>query len=180
MNPAEAFLNYTEQLFDKEAEIVKGTSAVDGLIEPAVFCFKDVPKSGSYTFVSYGLSIAELPEWKLGRRPELLLTIDSPHKEWGIVLADLISQTRGRVPFSYGHRIDLGQKVEGSNVTQFTVFAPLHLKQEDFLDIDVGQEYKICLNAVYPLTIGESQVIDMIGFENFWKDPNFNLETILK
>jgi hypothetical protein len=180
MNPAEQFLIYTENLFGKEPEIFKGSNPKDGGVSPAVFCFRDIPELGKSTLVSYGLSLADHPEWKLNRKPELLLVVDELDTEWAVLLADLITDSRGEIPYLYGHRIEIPWKVGNSNVNRFVVFAPLHVPQAHYLDIDVNQSYRICLNALYPLTPGESQVMDMIGFENFWKDPNFNLETVKK
>lgn len=180
MNTAERFLVYIETLFGKEAEIVKGSDPNDGMPPPAVFCFRDVPEKGKFTMVSYGLSLADHADWKLNRKPELILSIDDLNKEWAVLLADMISAARGKIPFLYGHRIEIPWKIEGSNVNRFVVFAPITLTQEQFMDIDINQPYRICLNGIYPLTPGESQVIDMIGFENFWKDPNFDLGTVKK
>jgi hypothetical protein len=180
MKPATLFLNYLESLFKQEAIIFRGASSEDGLIEPAALVFENVPEIGFMTVVTYGLSFTNHEDWKLNRRPELVLTIDSLDKDYAIALADLVSSSRGKIPYLYGERINTGKIFKNSNVSGFVVFAPLFVPKEAYLDIDLGFDYNVCLNGIYPITNGENEIIDMIGFENFWKDGNFNLKTFHK
>ena len=178
--PATLFLNQLETLLGKDPEFYKGVPARDGMKEPAILVFKDVPEKDSMTCVTYGLSMGRHEKWTQGRRPELILTVDTHDVEWAIELVNLVSTARGDFPFSYGQRIKLSRKMDNSNVSSFVIFAPVFLSREQFMDIDVGLDFKICLTGMYPITNGESEVIDMIGFENFWKDETFNLSTVRK
>ena len=109
MKPATLFLNYLESLFKQEAIIFRGASSEDGLIEPAALVFENVPEIGFMTVVTYGLSFTNHEDWKLNRRPELVLTIDSLDKDYAIALADLVSSSRGKIPYLYGERINTGK-----------------------------------------------------------------------
>ena len=180
MKPATLFLQYLESLFQKEAEIIKSDLEGDGIIAPSILIFNNVPKEGHMTAITYGLSLANHDAWMLNRKPELVLTIDTLDKDYALAIANLVATSRGLVPYLYGSQINTGKIFKNSNVSGFVIFAPKTISREFFLDIDVGLDYKICLNGIYPITDGESEIIKMIGFENFWKDDNFNLTTFRK
>lgn len=178
--PASSFLAKMESLFKTTASIYKGSPSTDGIIEPSILVFNDVPEKGYMTCVTYGLSFGKHENWKTNRRPELLFSIRSNDVNWALLIADLASELRGKFPFSYGQRINLNKKIEGTNISFFLIFAPEIISSDQFLDIDVGLDYKICLTGIYPLTKGENDIIDLIGLEEFWKSDQFDLANVNK
>src|SRR5262245_42206572 len=67
--------------------------------------YRDLPETGLLTSLTYGLSLADHPEWKRGR-PELCISIRSDDETWGLAIAHLASALAGECPFRYGDTID--------------------------------------------------------------------------
>lgn len=174
-NPAEIFLNRVERYFGAEPQFYKGIPAKDNLIPPAVMVFKNFPEYGFTTCVTYGLSFSDHPDWKMKRRPELVMTVNSRNIIWATTLADLVSEMRGQFPFSYGQTIMCPEKItEKSAMDGFLIFAPPFLTKDQYLDIDIGVDYKICLTGAYPVTRNEVELLNRDGLEKFWKKDGFD------
>jgi hypothetical protein len=172
---AEIFLSRMETLFGFEPEFYKGETANDGLPTPSVMVFKNVPDPGYMTCVTYGLSLCGHPKWTQQRRPELIMTVNSRNIVWAITLADMITEMRGKFPFSYGQTITYPDKItEQSQLNSFLLFAPAILDTGDYMDIDVGEPYKICLTGIYPVSKQEIQFINDNGLEKFWKQEDLD------
>ena len=174
--PAAIFLEKMEGYFGAEPQFYKGVPAKDGLMPPAVLVFKNFPEYGFTTCVTYGLSFSDHPAWKMKRRPELVMTVNSRNVAWATALADMVSEMRGQFPFSYGQTIICpGKMVEASAMDGFLVFAPPFLTREQYLDIDIGVEgYKICLTGIYPVTQNEIALLNKVVLERFWKREGFD------
>lgn len=181
MGAAEKFLDAMESLFDKEALIFKGQSAQDGLIEPAVLVWKDVPERGFMTCVTYGLSLGNHPKWQHHRKPELIMTLHSDDEAWAIELADMVARGRGEIPFSYGQMIHFNRPiVQNSVLSGMLIFAPYQLEQEDYLDIPVGNDYTICLSGAYPVAQSEMDLASARGVKALWTHPAFDFENVFR
>lgn len=178
--PAAAFLTKMESIFKAKASIYRAAPSNGDILEPAVLVFNDVPEKGYLTCVTYGLSFVNHEKWNKNKRPELLLSIKSNDVKWALLIADLALELRGEFPFSYGQRINLNKKIEGTNISYFLIFAPKIIESNQFLNIDIGLDYQICLTGIYPLTKGENDIIDLIGLEEFWKSDQFDLSNINK
>lgn len=174
MNPAEKFLDYIENLFEKEALIYKGIPAEDNLPDTVSLVFKDLPEISVLTCITYGLSLVKHEKWA-NNRPELMLSVKSANIEWALQIASLATKLRGKFPFSYGQTIDVGFPLveEETEMSAFLIFAPMYLSKKDYTDIDVGLDYKIALNGIYPIYKEEIAVIKSIGMEKFWKNEKF-------
>jgi hypothetical protein len=145
-----------------------------------VISYEDVPEPGFLTAITYGLSLADHDEWRLGR-PELCISVRSRDPAWGLAVGTLASSLRGRCPFRYGDTIGFGQPVTAeSAMTSFVVFAPAILDREAYANIDVsdpGREHRDLINiaGMYPIHECERAYIGDKGLEAFWKldwDPN--------
>lgn len=178
--PALSFLTKMESIFQAKASIYKGAQSNDDIIEPSILVFNNVPEKGHMTCVTYGLSFVKHEKWKTNKRPELLLSIKSNDVNWALLIADLASELRGKFPFSYGQRINLNKKIEGTNISFFLIFAPQIIDSNQFLNIDIGLDYEICLTGIYPLTKGENDIIDLIGLKEFWESDQFDLTNVNK
>ncbi|CAL9327449.1 suppressor of fused domain protein [Streptomyces sp. enrichment culture] len=127
---------------------------------------------GLLTALTYGLSLAEHPDWRDGS-PELCLSVNSTNVIWAHAVGFLAEQLRGTCPFSYGSTIDFGERiVPESEMTAFCVFAPLVLDRDDYLGIDVGipgheGHDVINIQGMYPIHEVERQFINEYGLEAF-------------
>ncbi|MFE1774228.1 suppressor of fused domain protein [Streptomyces sp. NPDC059008] len=126
------------------------------------------------TALTYGLSLAEHPEWRDGT-PELCLSVRSTETAWAHAAGFLAEGLRGSCPFSYGNIIDFGEPVAAeSDMTAFCVFAPSVLDREDYVGIDVGPRGHeghdtINIQGLYPIHEAERQFVTEHGLEAFWR-----------
>ena len=139
MTSAERFLAHLDGLSGgAESRFLPVTSTKPGLPRVMVMQYQGLPESGMSTSVTYGLSLADHPEWQAGR-PELTITVASEDDSWGLAVGFLAEQLRGNCPFCYGDTINFGEQiVPESQMTAFVVFAPATLAAEDYAGIDVG------------------------------------------
>jgi len=61
-----------------------------------------------------------------------------------------------------------------SEMDAFFIFAPSILDQEDYLNIDIGTDYKISIAGLYPMYSDELEVYEKIGLEEFWHHPDYD------
>jgi hypothetical protein len=136
-----------------------------------VIAYENLPE-GLNTALTYGLSLADHPDWRHGR-PELCISVRSDDERWARVVGHLAERLRGSCPFSYGNTIRFGQPVTPqSPLTAFVVFAPAVLDRGD-CHIDVsppghkGHDI-IHITGIYPIHEAERQYITDHGLEAFW------------
>jgi hypothetical protein len=151
-----------------EPRFTRVASTRPGLHGVTVMSYEGVPQPGMLTAITYGVSLAEHPEWTHGK-PELLLSVSSLDPAWGYVLGHVAETLRGACPFSYGDTINFGEPVTpGSGLNAFVVFAPAVLGREDYTEIDVGDELPLSIQGVYPIHQSERAFIHEHGLEAFW------------
>lgn len=127
--------------------------------------FPGVPE-GLTTSFTYGLSVADRPEWVRGR-PELVISTAGDDLSWGIAVAMIVERMRGVGPFSYGDVLDLGAPmVESSEMTALLINRPLVLGPAQALNIDVGDALPIHIAGAIPLHASEAQHIREHGVES--------------
>jgi hypothetical protein len=149
-------------------------STHDGLPPVHVIVYRDVPEPGTLTAITYGVSLADHAEWRLGK-PELCLAIDSDDEAWALAAGHLAEQLRGTAPFRYGDTINFHDRPSPeTDMTAFVVFTPAVLERDAFLDIDVGDTLPIHISGLYPIHDDERRYIHEHGLEAFWqleRDP---------
>ena len=151
-----------------EPRFTRIASTKPGLHGVTVISYDGVPEPGMLTAITYGLSLAEHPEWRLGK-PELAISVGSLDPAWGFELGHLAEELRGECPFSYGDTINVGEPVvPESSLDAFVVFAPAVLGREDYLGIDVGDELPVNIQGVYPIHQSEVAFIHEHGLGPFW------------
>jgi hypothetical protein len=176
--PVEKFMAHLDRIFQTEPEYYKEESETDGIAGVTSIVYKDIPKKGMITGITYGLSLGNHPDWKLGR-PELIITVDSKDASWAQVAGYLANSLRGNCPFSYSNTINFREKIsDESEMDAFLVFAPSILDKKDFANIDIGLNYKINIAGLYPIYASEMEYIDKNGLEKFWKHPNFDMYNV--
>ena len=168
------FLAHLDQVFGQEPEFFPFDSPDPELPEVVALVYREVPEPGHITGITYGLSEAEHPAWRLGR-PELILSVESENPAWPLAAAEIAARLRGDCPFSYGDVINFGEAVaEGSAMSSFFVFAPAILEPESFRAIDVGGAQPLNLAGLYPIHHSEGAVIAKVGLEAFWHHEGFD------
>ena len=176
--PVEKFITHLDRIFPTEPEYFKEESETDGIAGVTSIVYKDIPEKGMITGITYGLSLGNHPDWKLGR-PELIITVDSNDASWAQVAGYLANSLRGNCPFSYSNTINFREKIsDKSEMDAFLVFAPSILDKKDFANIDIGLNYKINIAGLYPIYASEMEYIDKNGLEKFWKHPNFDMYNV--
>jgi hypothetical protein len=136
-----------------------------------VMIYKNLPADLT-TGLTYGLSLATHPEWKLGS-PELCISVRSTDPSWVMAVGCMAEQLRGDCPFCYGDTINFGEPIaERSEMTAFVVFAPSVLDKEGRrVDVSApGHEGHDIINiaGMYPIHEVERQYIQANGLEAFW------------
>ena len=151
-----------------EPRFTRVASTRPGLHGVTVMSYEGVPQPGMLTAITYGVSLAEHPEWRLGK-PELALSVNSLDPAWAYVLGNVAETLRGNCPFAYGYTITFGEPVDpGSGLDAFVVFAPAVLGRDDSVGIDVGDALPVSIQGVYPIHQSERAFIRDHGLEAFW------------
>lgn len=174
MTPVEKYLNHLDKVFQQEPLFYKNDSLIESIPGVTTIVYKDTPENGFITALTYGLSLVEHPEWKYGR-PELCISIESQNLDWAEVVGYIANNLRGDCPFCYGDTINFGEPISNdSAMDAFFIFAPSTIDKQDYLDIDIGADYKINIAGLYPMYSEERKVFHEIGLEKFWNHPNFD------
>jgi hypothetical protein len=131
--------------------------------------YEDLPEEEFLTAATYGLSLADHPEWRRGQ-PELCISVRSRDERWAWAAACVADRLRGLSSFAYGKTISFGEEISPeSTMTAFAVFAPMVLDRADSLNIDVGDGLPINLQGLYPIHEADRQWIQVHGLEAFWR-----------
>lgn len=172
----ELYLEHLDRIFQQESLFFRNESTIEGVAGVTAIVYKDIPEPGYVTGFTYGLSLVKHPAWKFGR-PELCITVQSDQIDWGQVPAFLSNSLRGTAcSFTYGEILNLGEKVhEESEMKSFLIFAPCILDKSDYLNIDIGLDYKININGLYPIYEAEKESIQGLGLKDFLQHPNFDM-----
>lgn len=179
LTPIEKYLAHLEAIFQTEPLFYKEESLIEGLPGVTIIVYKDMPEPGYITGITYGLSSVTHPDWKFGR-PELSITVASSSLDWPAAMGYLANNLRGEFNFSYGQAVNFGQISEDSEMDAFFIFAPAILKKEDYLNIDIGLDYKINIAGLYPLYSDELEIYHQLGLEKFWHHPDFDVYSVTR
>jgi hypothetical protein len=149
-------------------------STHEGLGPVHVMLYRGTPEPGMLTAITYGVSLADHPEWRLGK-PELCLSVTSDDTRWALAVGHLAEQLRGTAPFCYADTINFHDRPAADTaMTAFVVFAPAVLERDAFTGIDVGDELPVSISGLYPIHDDERRYIHEHGLEAFWqleRDP---------
>lgn len=174
MTPFEKYLEHLDNIFQQEPEFYNNESLIEGIRGVTSIVYRNIPEKGYITAITYGLSLVENNEWRLGR-PELCISVESENIDWGIVVGFIANQLRGKSAFCYGETINFREQIsEDSQMDAFLIFAPSTLEKEDYLDINIGTDYKINIAGLYPIHSEEIDVYNQIGLKEFWFHPDFD------
>jgi hypothetical protein len=155
-----------------EPRFLPVASTQENLKGVTIIAYRNLPDDLA-TALTYGLSLAEHPDWKFGS-PELCVSVRSEDDRWAWAVGHLAESLRGSCPFSYGNTINFGERISPeSDMTAFVVFAPAVADSAD-CHIDVsspGHEGHdiIHLAGMYPIYEAERQYIREYGLQSFWE-----------
>jgi hypothetical protein len=136
-----------------------------------VFFFEHLPEVGCLTAVTCGLSHASHASWKLAK-PELMVSLQSSNKNWGLGIAYFASAFFNEKSFRYGDVFKIDDPISPeSSMNGFLVFAPPFSTQADFT-FDLSDR-KIALVGMYPVYEREIAYYDQVGLEKFWHTDGF-------
>src|SRR5262249_45117032 len=157
-------IEHLQSVFGKE-DAIHQADAADGGPPVAVFVYKNIPKSGMITGVTYGLSACELPEWKLAR-PEMIVAVQSLDAAWPYAAATFAALFRGKKRFRYGDVFTTdGPLAPDTKMDGFLVFAQSILSNEH-VSVQLN-DYKVHFLQFYPIHRRELAVYEKIGLEAF-------------
>lgn len=154
-----------------ELRFLPVASTKEGLKGVTLIAYQQLPDDLA-TALTYGVSLAEHPDWKLGS-PELCISVRSEDDRWAWAVGHLGESLRGSCPFSYGNIIDFGERISTeSDMTVFVVGPPSVIEAAD-CRIDVGgpghEGHDIVhLVGMYPIHEAEGQYIRDHGLQSFW------------
>ncbi len=172
--PAERYLAHLYEIFQVEPEFFQMEQLDPALPAVTALIYKDVPEPGFMTGITYGLSLVDHPDWKLSR-PELCITVESGETAWANVAAFVANGLRGNCPFTYGSTINFHEPIhEQSAMSAFFVFAPSILERKDYAEIEIGTDYKVSINGLYPIHESEIDMIASMGLKDFWHHDDFD------
>jgi hypothetical protein len=175
LTPVEKYLVHLDKIFDREPEFFKHDSLIEGVNNLTSIVYRDYPTIGYITAVTYGLSLVDHPDYVEGTRPELCICVESEEVNWGIVIGHIANHLRGKSPFTFGFTIDFKDQIaKDSEMDAFLIFAPTIFEKEEWMGIDVGEDYKINLTGMFPIYASELESYHMMGIEDFWTHPNFH------
>jgi hypothetical protein len=165
----ERFLAHLDRLSGGvEPRFIPVESTHPGLPGVTVIVYDDLPEPGMITGITYGLSLASHPEWRLGK-PELCISVRSSDLSWPLAVGHIAEIQRGTNPFHYGDTINSGEQITAeSAMTAFVIFAPAVLGRADYTDIDVGEALPINIIGLYPIHDAERRYIHQYGLKRFW------------
>jgi len=172
---AEIYIDSLTGLFG-EPHAIHVADAEGGGSQVSVLFWHDLPEEGFMTAVTYGLSERNHPDWKNGKC-ELILTLNTKDKDWGIAMAVFANSFGGKKSFTYSSvfTTDIPLSKE-SEMCGFFVFAPAILEPKNAVLQMPG--YKIFLKGMYPIYECEVTVLNEIGLENFWHHDNFDMYNV--
>ncbi|MGW0434601.1 suppressor of fused domain protein [Micromonospora sp. NPDC003197] len=154
-----------------EPRFLTVASTKDDLKAVTVIAYQQLPDDLA-TALTYGVSLAEHPDWKLGS-PELCISVRSDDDRWVWAFGNLAESLRGSCPFSCGNTISFGERISTeSDMTSFVVGPPSVIAAAD-RRVDVGGPGHeghdiIQLVGIYPIYEAERQYIRDYGIESFW------------
>jgi hypothetical protein len=122
---AGTLLEHVERVLDQEASRFHRLPTTRPDLGPIDVCFfEHCPTEGSLTATTFGLSLSNHSDWRLGR-PELFISVDSTDPAWAMAIADIAEVNREVFAFTYGSVINLNQRISrDSGMSAFVIFAP--------------------------------------------------------
>ncbi len=138
-----------------------------------IFYFEDFPTVGLLTAVTCGLSNASHPDWG-ANKPELIVTLDTTDRSWGLAAGYFASSFFNEKSFSYGDVFNLDDPISNeSEMNALLAYAPSFLDRDQM--IFEFSDRTVNLVGMYPLFNEEIDIYEKIGLEALWKTKGFHI-----
>ena len=171
--PVIKYLDHLHRIFHNQPSFYKEQTLQTGVPGITIMIYENIPFAGYITGITYGLSLVKHPNWKLGRT-ELCITVESSCLKWALAAGHIANKLRGSFDFDYGKTIAFGGPIcSDSDMDAFYIFAPGILDIDEYLDIEIGANYKINIAGLYPMYSDELRIYNKIGLEKFWYRASF-------
>lgn len=144
-------------------EIRYGESMSKMLPAVRIFAYRDYPRDGWQTCVTYGLSLANHKEWT-DAKPELTLCVNSNDPRWIGVTGFIADVSRGKMPCSDGQVLTFNYPL--SEETQMQGLLVGGSAQFSINPIPLPDR-KVLIRNLYPIYMGESDLIEDKGWKIF-------------
>lgn len=169
---ASAFLDHFTHLMGEPESIQPMDTKTPN--EPPIHAFfwPDFPEPKLTTAITYGLSLGKHKDWKFGR-PELMVTVESDSRDWGLAAAYFVREFRGELAFRYQTLLTLETPIsDDSGMTGFVVFGNPVFRDGE-CRIEVG-ELPINVVGLYPIYTDEAALLQKVGLERFWNEGDWD------
>ena len=138
-----------------------------------VFYFNALPEEGCLTAITCGLSEAAHPDWKFGT-PELMVSMKSQSKSWGMAAGHFASLFFAEKRFSYGDVFKFDNPIsEEGAMNAYLLFAPSFLDKEKSKFVLPNRT--VNLVGMYPIYDEEIEIYNRIGLKDFWHADGFEM-----
>jgi hypothetical protein len=174
---AEKYLNYLKEKINVNAEVLGVEADNDDCILVAV-C-PNYPEEGLTTGFTYGLSEVQKDEWNEWK-PELSITVTSEQMEWLLAAAHIVENHRHTSTFMPGSLFDIGNTIHPESEMQaFLVFNSSTDPDKIFDNIELmSPNDMVKVLALYPLYVGEVEMLHKVGMRKFFGLPEYKLFTL--
>jgi hypothetical protein len=167
--------NKINELFG-DATIIHKMECKDGQTPLYILFYENMPEKGMLTAVTCGLSDVKHEKWIYGR-PELIISLESSSKAWGLTLGYFAAQFRSKLPFSYGTLFTLDEPIaEESEMTGFVLFDQPILDSE-YAQINLPDRI-VNFYGAYPVYREEINFIENNGLEAFWSNQELDIYSV--
>ncbi len=134
--------------------------------------FPDFPAPGALTGFTYGLSLADHPDWTAGR-PEVCICVRTQDEEWVEAAATMVEILRGKFSFAPGKVLNRVEPVVEESAMRCFLMERLSVPGWDAgVQIEVGDQGQepdvISLVQAYPIHSSEMAFIMDHGAVDFW------------
>lgn len=137
-----------------------------------VFIYRDLLGEGNLTSFTYGVSSSDHPSWVRGK-PELVISVDSPNREWALAMGEVARQLRDRTPLSYGEIVKWGRPIAvDSGMSAFLIFSPSVLDEQQRRV--VVSDTVINIAQLYPIYEEEVELLEASGPEALFRNERYD------
>ena len=163
VRPEAAYLEILDDIAKADGE-PEHTCITEPAVRPPIYSvrYPDRPDPGSSLCFTVGLSSVPNRGWKEGQGPELAMRIWSLERWWGLALAEVARQGRGRRAFAVNVSIDFGDLMSpDSAMSAFLLIEPVDFPAHP---LHCGERHIVLLQAV-PLHASELEKVRRDGPE---------------
>jgi Suppressor of fused protein (SUFU) len=167
----ELYLDHLDELIGAEPQFQFLAPEGGPLPRITSIIYPDQPEDGLLTAFTYGLSLTDHPDWKLGA-PELVLCVGSRDFAWGWAIPEVAARLRGQCPFCIGDTINFRERIaDESAVSAFFVLPTVLDREAATINLPDRPVHIVGMYSIYG---GEIDLIRRTGPAAFWDLDGFD------